>query len=301
MKRVITGATGFIGSYLARHLTERFPADGLLELGSDDVDLTDAGQTKAVIEKFSPDEIYHLAGRAQVADNWGVAGYFPRNFLTTLSVVKAATGLAKPVKIFFSSSIHVYGNRDEMVSESSTPQPLSAYGFTKFLAEEALRNYSNTNPRLSVVVARLSNCIGPGQPGGFVAADLCLKIASLPANNSLPLEVGPLSSTRTFLDVRDAVKLFPELLNMTDPQKNRFEIFNVASPNEVSIQGILESLLSLSGKSPKLKEDTSTPPNQFSGLSVSNEKLVKKIPHTHFRPLGDSLKDMYAHCLKNLP
>jgi GDP-4-dehydro-6-deoxy-D-mannose reductase len=291
VKRLITGASGFIGGYLARHLKEKFPNDTLQELGRDAGDISDPAKTKKAIQDFSPDQIYHLAGRAQVNDQLGIPDYFPRNFLTTISVLDSAITLEKPVRLFFSSSIQVYGKRDGIVDEKMDPEPSNAYGFTKFLAEEALRTYSQNYPLLMVAIARLSNCIGPGQSGGFVAADLSQKIAQLPADNSKPLEVGPLSGVRPFLDVRDAVQLFPKLLGLLSKDR-RYEIFNVASPTKTPISEVLELLLEISGKSPKVNS-ASSPQNQFAGFSVSTEKLTKMVPHPSFRPIRDSLKDMY--------
>ena len=65
MHAFLTGASGFVGTHLSRHLTE----------SGDDVTgpLTDITEREAIIEAMAeaePDVVYHLAAQADVGGSW---------------------------------------------------------------------------------------------------------------------------------------------------------------------------------------------------------------------------------------
>ncbi|MBI4402962.1 MAG: NAD(P)-dependent oxidoreductase [Deltaproteobacteria bacterium] len=306
MTTLVTGANGFLGKHLIRHISENFPGEHIVGIGKEDfnfpqiesltMDLTDQAAVARTVQKFKPDRVYHLAGSARVQDDLGVPEYFAPNFLTTSMLISALGKLAQPVSLFFTSSVHVYGNQTETVTENSQVHPVSAYAFTKYLAEEALRMAIHTYPHLKVAVGRLYTCIGPDQSEGFVAADLCRRIRELSDEKSAVLNVGSLSGYRSFLDVRDAMRIFPQLLSRMAP--NRFDVFNISSKNELTIAEVLEILLKISGKSPKIECHEDQFPNRFKGLRVSVKKLEDTLGTLDFRPIDSTLRDMYEGSTK---
>jgi len=300
VKTLITGASGFVGRYLVRLLLERHeeelycigdPGVENSRLRSMECDITDEKSFLPLVKKIAPQRIYHLAGIAKVTDQIGMPEYFSKNFLTTVALIDAVKEFNDPVFLFFTSTVHVYGNQEGMVTETSLVHPVSPYGFTKYLAEEALRYHVHHLPHLHVVVARLNTCIGPGQPEGFVASDFCKKIIRLKDERTETLRVGPLSGYRSFLDVRDCVSLFPALLEVK--HSSRYEIFNVATPNAIQVRRILEILLSISGKSATIQSSEDTRSNKFTGTRPSIEKLKATAPSITFRPIEETLKDIY--------
>ena len=303
MKILITGASGFLGRYLIEHLRTKDPENAVFTVCRNPLtqdgashtvmDLNDEKELDALVNRIRPNQIYHLAGIARIHESISVPDYFNNNTKSTIHLLRALKQLTQPVSLFFSSSVHVYGNQTETITEESPLHPLSAYAFTKYLAEEAIRSHVAENPNLSAVVGRLYSCFGPKQPEGFVAADLCKKILELSNSPDAILKVGPLKSYRRFLDVRDTVSVFLKLLEAK--QKNRFEIFNLASPHELQIGEMLTILLQLSNKNPKI-ESTETVINQFKGLQINTDKLHRFISPSHFRPVKETLGDMMG-CL----
>jgi nucleoside-diphosphate-sugar epimerase len=305
VKSLITGAYGFIGRYLLGHLREVYPTQSLVTTGHEassalgvlhfPCDLSEPSEVERVVTEVQPDRVYHLAGNSRVTDSIGMPEYFSKNFLTTHALVNALGKLSRPVTLFFASTVHVYGNQTGIATEKSPAQPVSPYGFTKYLAEEALKAKAVEHPQLRIVVGRLSSCLGPGQSEGFVAADLCRKLAKLPEEKGT-LRVGPLTGFRRFVDVRDAVRLFPLLLQSpTVP----FEIYNLASPHEFTVLELLELLLSISGKAPRIESSEDKSSNRFTGLKLSVEKMEKDFPSITFRPLEITLRNMYEAALKS--
>jgi nucleoside-diphosphate-sugar epimerase len=178
------------------------------------------------------------------------------------------------------------------------PKPGSPYAFTKYLAEEAIRAKTMSIPNLRAIVGRLYTCFGPGQPPGFATSDFCHKVAALSSHSGAILKVGPLSSYRRFLDVRDMVKLLPRIMSADLP--SRYEVFNIASPassHEMSLQEVLETLLRIAGKNPKIESSTDSM-NTFTGLKLNIEKLKNTLPAFTFRSVEETLRDMYNEVRK---
>ncbi len=214
--------------------------------------------------------------------------YFAHNTLTTQNLIQGLMAVSKPFRVFFASSVHVYGNQSSEADESSEVTPEGYYGMSKYLSERALEEFAKQRPDIRVVVGRLYSCIGPNQPPGFVTSDLTTKLASL-TNNSL-LETGPLSAYRRFLDVRDAVEILVRLVE--SDQTNGFEIVNIASPFEMKVQEIVEKLVAVSGKKVRI-QSRETDQNPFKGLKISLRKQEKLVPGFSFRPLETTLQDIW--------
>lgn len=75
--------------------------------------------------------------------------------------------------IYISSGGSVYGNQLEKTTEKSLPEPISAYGLSKYTVENYLKLFHH-NYRLSYDILRLSNIYGIGQkqtkPQGIICA-----------------------------------------------------------------------------------------------------------------------------------
>lgn len=304
MSILVTGASGFLGRYLVAHLeaTRSEPITAVVQHGAKIwdspakkvvIDLTHRAAVSALITASNPTEVYHLAGYSRVTDELGLPDYFNANFLTTAYLSQALVARARPVRFFLASSIHVYGNTTEVVSEGSAVRPFSNYGFTKYIAEEFLKKCTLESPELSVVVGRLYSCFGPGQALGFVSSDLCQKISKLPSDSTAELSVGPISTFRRFLDVRDAVSLFPRLLALPNPPY--FQVVNVASPYEAQIKDLIDIILDIAGKTARVRsaEDSST--NRLTGIKLKCDLLAQLLPDARFRPIKETLTDMYRH------
>lgn len=296
---LITGASGFLGKYLVAHLRKAYPDLKIVALCLNPVrfdgvqtivcDLSQPDSFQADLHKLEPDWVFHLAGTARISADISMPEYFSTNFLTTIGLLRGLEKISKPIRLFFASSVHVYGNREGEVDESSEPQPIGDYGFTKYLAEEAIRQEIHKRPNLSAVVGRLYSCIGPGQPAGFVASDLVRSLADLPPGAAL--KTGPLEGFRSFTDVRDMVAILPKLLEWNAPQT--YEVINVSSPHENTIRQMVQLLLQVSGKTVRLESSPSKENNPFLGLKLSRNKLVSIAPDLKFRPLEATLRDVW--------
>ena len=253
--------------------------------------LTKKTDVLKLIHRIKPQRVYHLAGIARVSDSIEFTDYFHQNTLSTQYILESLVELGSPCDVFLASSVHVYGNQNQMVNERSELKPAAPYGFTKLLAEETLKNFTLKHPQIRGVVGRLYSCIGPHQPAGFVASDICRKIKNLKKTNGTRLEVGPIDAIRQFTDVRDAIKTFPRLLNSKLP--SRFEIFNIASQKPYQVKELIQLALKLEALQVTIASQ-SDHSNPFKGLKVDTTKLNSFVNADIFRPLESSLKDILA-------
>ena len=176
-KVLITGATGFIGTCLVKKLIEKgtkpvclvLPNDDyreIKELGAEIVfgDIMDKESLRPIIiSEISI--IYHLA--ALVGDlNEKVLNKV--NFEGTKNIVDLC--IEKKVKLkrfIFVSSFAAVGPSEKglLPDESKTPEPVSAYGKSKLMAEKFLFSLKETFP---FTIIRLPLVYGPRSKGGFL-------------------------------------------------------------------------------------------------------------------------------------
>ena len=299
MATLVTGSSGFLGQFLVSHLKSIYPNETIVgcalntptgaNFHTEIVDLTDKTHVLEIVQRIRPQKVFHLAGIAKVSKEISFESYFFQNTLTTQYLLDALASLDSPVDFFLASSVHIYGNQTSTVNERSEAKPEGSYGFTKYLAEETLKSFTQKNSKIRGVVGRLYSCIGPNQPAGFVTSDVCKKIKELKKAGGKTLEVGPTDSYRRFTDARDVIKTFPILLNST-PQ-SRFEIFNIAPSKETQVGAMIDLILKIEGIEAQIISQA-THSNSFKGLKLDTSKMEKYIPQSSFRPLELTLKDI---------
>ena len=96
---------------------------------------------------------------------------------------------------------------------------------------------------LDVMMVRAFNYIGPNQTPMFVVADFCQQAAEIEAGKrEAVMRVGNLSAKRDFTDVRDVIRAYALIME----HGKAGETYNVGSGHAVSIQQILDTIISLS-------------------------------------------------------
>lgn len=113
----------------------------------------------------------------------------------------------RPGKVLLASSAGgVYGgNREQPLSEVSACMPVSDYGRNKLAQERLLLHWAQGMPRVSTLVARMSNLYGPGQhlekPQGLIAHISRSILHHLPVHIYVPLD-----TQRDYLYVEDCAR-----------------------------------------------------------------------------------------------
>jgi len=147
----VTGVNGYIASSVTQRLLEEgFRVTGLSieekpfishpNLKYIQVDLTNRLKVQSVIENNDIDVMLHFAAIAHRVKGQDVPDYiYTRvNYLASKNLFRCA--YAKNIRIFFASTVDVYGAcRESVWSEEIIPKPVGVYAKTKYMAERALQ------------------------------------------------------------------------------------------------------------------------------------------------------------------
>ena len=174
---LIIGASGQLGSVLTKELQKIHGKknviasdifldtdfDGIFEV----IDATDLNAIKAIINKYSIKEIYHLAAILSAKGEEKPLSTWDLNIKMMLNVFEASR-LNNVKKVFFPSSIAVFGDQAPLLNtpQSSFLNPATVYGISK-AAGENWAQYYFTKYGLDIRSIRYPGIIGyQSMPGG---------------------------------------------------------------------------------------------------------------------------------------
>jgi len=171
---VITGARGYIGAALARHLAGKGKALRLVSrLPAAPAEKRIAGESVSTIEADLSDEavwsrlmrdasaIIHLSARTDLhAAEADPDGDERLNIAPVRALVRAAANADAPPKIIFASTVTVFGpEHDNPANERTPDRPCSVYDRHKVACETILRDATEAGT-ISACALRLSNVYG---------------------------------------------------------------------------------------------------------------------------------------------
>jgi nucleoside-diphosphate-sugar epimerase len=245
---LVTGATGFVGSSLARrfasqhdlHLVAR-PGSSLATV-SDLVDraavhrcdLTDARDTDRLVRAVAPQVVVHAAAYGTRPGQDDVPQMARVNVLGTMNVVEACRGLSMK-SIVATGSYVEYGAKSHAMHEGDRLEPVSEYGVTKAAATLYCREAAQ-RLGLPITVLRLFTAYGPHEPGHRLVPTIIK--AALAAERPRLSSPGSVRDWIFIDDIADAVLRIVER-----PQPG--SVLNVASGVEASVGDVVQALRTL--------------------------------------------------------
>ena len=223
MRALITGAGGFVGAHLQRHLEDCGDQVTATDRVTDGLDILDAAALLELFRRCEPEVVYHLAGASDVGGSWQTPqATFRANAEGTLNILWAAREADLPI------------------TEDLPLRPVSPYAASKvaadYVALQAFLGYEQ-----HVVRARPFNHLGPGQTDKFVAPALASRVAANEIEGNSVVLVGNLSPQRDFTDVRDVVRAYRLLVD----KGQAGQVYNVCSGAAIPVQDLAERLISL--------------------------------------------------------
>jgi len=277
-KVLITGGAGFIGSNLSRRLLEEgakitiadsFLTGGYYRLRDIEdkiklfnIDLRELNNCKSII--FGQEYVFHLAA------NMGGMGYISKvgadiirdNLLINLNMLEASSK-SGVIKFFYPSSACVYPSFkqtstevDELKEGDAIPaNPDTYYGWEKLMTEKSCEAF-NKDHDLEVRVARFHNIYGPyaaytGKRAKVVGS-LIRKVINYPKEDFIIWGDG--KQTRSFCYILDAIEGILKLM------RSRYnKPVNIGSDRLISIGGLADIIINISGKDIKKKYDLTKP------------------------------------------
>jgi GDP-4-dehydro-6-deoxy-D-mannose reductase len=249
MSTLVTGLSGFVGSYCAEHLS------GVSDLLHDGrlAEICDREEVRSAVDGVRPDTVIHLAALSSVpASTADPAKAYRVNFEGTLNLLLALRDCGFRGRMLYVGSADAYGPVPETelpVAEDRPLRPLNAYAASKTAAEALCCQWSQSS-RFEIIRARPFNHIGPRQGTRFAVADFGRQVA-MAARGLSPavLSVGDIDATRDFTDVRDIVRAYVLLLE----RGRNGQIYNVCSGTERSLRDLIGRLCALAGIQMQIK------------------------------------------------
>ncbi len=305
-KALITGISGFAGSFLAPLLLEEsFEVYGThiaadlknldsikKDLRLEKLDLLNKKDTEKYVDKVNPDVVFHLAALTSPSESFNdPAGIFTNNVTAQINVLEAIRHANITPRIIIVSSAEVYGivsKEDLPLSESAPFKPGNPYAVSK-IAQDYLGLQYNLSYNMDIVRVRPFNHVGPRQTPRFVISAFAKQIAEIESKKMPPvLKVGNLDSKKDFTDVRDMVRAYLALIE----KGKSGEVYNAGSGKSHKIGEILDKLLSLSTIKIDIETDPSRlHPNDVPDIYSNNSKIYQATGWKPEIPLEKTLKD----------
>jgi len=243
VRALVTGARGFVGSWLTAHLVEC--GDEVVSIDHE-VEITDGDAVRAAMMMAAPNVVYHLAALTSVGRSWTDPNEVLRvNASGTLNVLEAARACPHPPRVLVTSSAEVYGAVPQdllPVTEDAPLAPVTPYAASK-VAAEYLGVQAHLGYGLPVLRMRPFNHVGPGQSSAFVVSALAERIVEARRSGAESIVVGNLAARRDLTDVRDVVRAYRLLAQLGGAG----EVYNVCSGRDVAIADVALQLQTLAG------------------------------------------------------
>jgi len=296
MKRIlITGAAGFIGFHLARHLKIR----GDFVLGLDnfnsyydvrlkklreqvlleqeiailEADIRDTSFLKELVNKYQITHIVHLAAQAGVRYSFANPDDYVSSNLQGFASILETCRSSPAIKLIYASSSSVYGLNEKIPFsvEDRTDQPTNLYGATK-KANEVMAHAYHHLYGLSTTALRYFTAYGPwGRP------DMAYYRFTQHICEGKPIQIfncGKMRRDFTYID--DIVKGTAAAIDLGAAN----EIFNLGNNRPIDLLYLIELLEQALGKK-AIKEFLPMQPGEVTETYADIEKSTRLL---NFRP-----------------
>jgi NAD dependent epimerase/dehydratase len=266
-KILVTGADGFIGSHLVEELIKQgkkvkafcyynsfnswgwldsFPKELIEQVEIFTGDIRDPNGVRTAMKGCN--QVYHLAALIAIPYSYhSPDSYVDTNIKGTLNILQAARDFELD-RVIVTSTSEVYGTAQYIpIDEKHPRQPQSPYSASKIgadcMAESFYRSFD-----LPVTIIRPFNTFGPRQSARAIIPTIITQLA----NGFKEIKLGDLTPTRDFLYVKDTARGFIEISNSTELIG---QDCNIATNSEISMQKLVESLISIINPNARIIQD----------------------------------------------
>jgi len=307
MKALITGITGMVGSHLADFLLEntdwdihgmcrwRSPLDNvghLLDRANKkdrlyflDGDLNDYVSLANVVRESRPDFVFHLAAQSFPKTSFTSPGQtLQTNIIGTenlLEALRMQPGIDPVIHVCSSSEVFGRVPKEKLpIDEECAFHPASPYAISKTGTDLVGRFHAQAYGQ-KIVVTRMFTHTGPRRGDVFAESTFAKQIAMIEAGLIPPVvKTGNLESTRTWSDVRDAVRAY-FLLVTVNPIPG--EVYNIGGSFSCTVGDMLRHLISIStNRNIKIETDPDRLRPLDADLQIPNTRKFQK--HTGWKP-----------------
>ena len=293
----VTGATGLVGGWLVKRLTEAgadvvclvrdwVPQSELVRAGLLEKtktvrgDVRDQALLERIIGEYEIDTVIHLAAQTIVTiANRNPVSTFETNIQGTWALLEACRRSPRVKQIVMASSDKAYGDHDELPYDETTPlQGRHPYDVSKSCSDLISQVYARTYD-LPVVVTRCGNFYGGGDLNWNRIVPGTIRSVM---RGQRPVIRSDGQYVRDYFYVEDGAAAYALLAEKLAANRDLAgEAFNFSNENQVRVTEIVDKILHLMGSDlqPDVRnEATNEIRNQYLSAARAREVL-------HWQPL----------------
>lgn len=271
---LLTGASGFIGKHLLKALVKKYGSNNVIAFSSKPTeDAIFVPHLNYVFEsdylqKLGYTKIHTIIHAGAFTPKSGAEGNNSLKSNTNISNTQALLNLSIPSlkKVIFLSTLDVYSNTKNTITENTPINPQSIYGHSKYYCEALVQNFCIKN-EFDYTILRIGHVYGPGEQ--FYKKLIPEVMRTIIKNEKVKIW-GTGEDIRSMIYIDDVVSAIIASINTTIKTP-----VNVASDEPVSIKEIVQTIINISGVNtiPEHIHSTHTPRN----LTFDNTKLKKML------------------------
>ncbi len=250
-KIMVTGAAGFMGSYLVdRLLAMKCEVIGIDNLSSGKEEFLKSAKRKKkfrlvkydLLEDEGLEEymdgvsiVFHLAANPDVrVGESNSSVHLEQNVLATYVVLEAMRAMGVPA-IAFTSTSTVYGEAEQVPTpENYGPLvPISLYGGSKLAAEAMISAYAHTFD-MRAVLYRFANVVGPRSTHGVIH-DFIEKLKKNP--DELEILGAEPGTRKSYVHIDDTIE---GIIHGVHVSTDRVSVYNIGSEDLIDVRTIAD-------------------------------------------------------------
>lgn len=288
MKILLTGASGFVGSKVARKILKRFGHENIIALSSGKIDFLKCLDSR----NYNFDSDYLKNNFPDLSTIFHIGAFIPKsgteannieksmsNIINTKKLIFACSKLENLKKFIFTSSIDVYGSAKKIINENTPAIPESLYGLSKLFCEKMIQVFCDAN-KIKCIILRLGHVYGEGEDEYKKVIPVMIKSA---INHKVINIFGDGEALRTFIYINDAADA---IVNAAELNCDGSEIINVVGNQATSINQIASMIVRLAGSDSRVNYIAS----EFSNInSVFDNSKQKNLLTQAFTPIETGL------------
>jgi len=247
---LVTGANGFVGSWLCKSLLEDNNVIGLVRnknnvkclknhMIDEKINLIEGDITHELVNVAEKvDFVIHLAAITDIKECYNDPSMaIEVNVGGTYNVLEFCRKVG--VKgVIIASSTKVYGDAmEERVNEESIPKPNNVYGLTKMYSECLAKEFSNKY-NIPSTTLRLANVYGPND---FNNKRLIPNTIESILGGKMPVIFSGGASERNFIYIKDAIRFF--VLSLERLENSEGGVFNVGTSESYPIRSVIDNIV----------------------------------------------------------
>ena len=313
---LVTGAQGFIGSWLVERLIDsgasvvvtvrdlpalsRLTMAGLVDRCTHVwSELQEVGGLVRAITEYEIDFCFHLAAQTIVdTARRSPHSTFESNIRGTYNVLEAFRAVGGMRGVVVASSDKAYGASDQLpYSEALSLRPRFPYDTSKACADLIARSYAETY-EMPVAITRLANVYGGGD---FHFTRIVPDTVKSLLKGERPVIRSDGSPEREFLYIDDAISAYMILGEAVAGERCAGEAFNFGGGNPVRIMDLVEMIIDISGSD--MKPDVrgrGIPDGEIDRQFLDSSKAQSELGWTPEWDLRDGLVATYSWYEENL-